>query len=137
MTSFTEKLPESSEIMYSPTLMLENIWYHYSTQRGQNAQEIVNFYQFKSGPREFKIEAKFTISFEFSPLQVKWWHHIFSSMKKVFYMGVFYQIKFNKGSPWISKFKRILIFLWGKYRSSWIIMKFQICTCMKLLIQIK
>ena len=30
-TSFTRKMPESSDFMYSSFLMLENIWYHHFT----------------------------------------------------------------------------------------------------------
>ena len=49
---------------------------------GPNSQEIVKFYQFILGSLGLTIGTKFTISYEFSRLQVKWWYHIFSSMKK-------------------------------------------------------
>ena len=43
VTSFTRKMPESSDSMYSSIFMLENIWYHHFTWSGPNSQEIVNF----------------------------------------------------------------------------------------------
>ena len=49
---------------------------------GRNSQEIGNFYQFILGSQGLTIGTKFTISCEFSRLQVKWWYHMFSSMKK-------------------------------------------------------
>ena len=47
---FTQKMPESSGSMYSSILMLENIWYYHFTWSGPNSQEIVNLFQFSSGP---------------------------------------------------------------------------------------
>ena len=82
VTTFTQKMSESSDSMYSSILILENIWYHHFTYSGPNSQEIVNFYQFCLGPPGFTIGAKFTISCEFSPHKVKWWYRMFSSMKK-------------------------------------------------------
>ena len=76
-------MPESSDSVYSYILMLENIiWYHHFTSSGPNSQEIVNLYQFSLGPERLIIGTKFTISCEFSPLKVKRWYHMFSSMKK-------------------------------------------------------
>ena len=43
VTSFTSKMPESSDSMYSSIFMLENIWYHYFNRSGPNSQEIVTF----------------------------------------------------------------------------------------------
>ena len=43
VTSFTRKMPESSDSMYSSIFMLENIRYHYFIRSGPNSQEIVNF----------------------------------------------------------------------------------------------
>ena len=43
VTSFTRKMPESSDSMYSSIFMLENIWYHHFNRGGPNSQEIVNF----------------------------------------------------------------------------------------------
>ena len=76
-TIFAQKMPESSGSMYSSILMLGNIWYYHFTWSGPNSQEIVNLFQFSSGPRGPTIGTKFTISCEFSPLQVKWWCHVF------------------------------------------------------------
>ena len=73
--------------MYFSILMLENTWYHHFTWSGPNWQEIVNFFRFNSGTRGPTIGTKFTISCEFAPHQVKWWHRMFSSMKKEEYMG--------------------------------------------------
>ena len=85
-TSFTQKMPESSDSMYSSILMLENIWPHHFTWSGPNSHVIVNLFQFSLGPRGPTIGKKLTISCEFGPLQVKWWYHMFSSMKKEEYM---------------------------------------------------
>ena len=83
VTTFTQQMPESSDSVYSYILMLENIiWYHHFTSIGPNSQEIVNLYQFSLGPEGLIIGTKFTISCEFSPLKVKRWYHMFSSMKK-------------------------------------------------------
>ena len=41
VTSFTRKMPESSDFMYSSIFMLENIWYHHFTRSGQNSQNLV------------------------------------------------------------------------------------------------
>ena len=43
VTSFTRKMPESSDSMYFSIFMLENIWYHHFTRSEPNSQEIVNF----------------------------------------------------------------------------------------------
>ena len=80
-TIFAQKMPESSGSLYSSVLMLGNIWYYHFTCSGPNSQEFVNLFQFSSGPRGRTIGTKFTISCEFSPLQVKWWCHVFSNMK--------------------------------------------------------
>ena len=44
------------------------------------------FVQYSSGPWVLTVGIKFTISCEFGPLQVKWWCHMFSNMKKKEYM---------------------------------------------------
>ena len=75
-------MPESSDSMYSSILMLENIWSHHFTQSGPNSQEIVNLLQFSLGTRGPTIGKELSISCEFGSLQVKWWYHMFSSMKK-------------------------------------------------------
>ena len=74
-------MPEISDSLYPSILMLQNIWYHHFTWSGPNSQEIVNLFQFSSGPQGPTIGTKFTISCEFGPLQVKWWCHMFSNMK--------------------------------------------------------
>ena len=80
-TIFTQKKPESSGSKYSSILMLESIWCHRFAWSGSNSQEIVNLFQFNSVLQGPTIGTKFTISYEFGPLQVKWWCHIFSKMK--------------------------------------------------------
>ena len=76
-TTFTRKMPRSSDSMYSFYFMLENIWHHHFTWSGPNSQEIVNFVPIV-GPRGPELNwNKFTISCEFDPLQVKWWYHVF------------------------------------------------------------
>ena len=67
--------------MYSFYFMLENIWYHHFTWSGPNSQEILNFVPIV-GPQGPELNwKKFTSSCEFNPLQVKWWYHLFSSIK--------------------------------------------------------
>ena len=46
----------------------------------------MNLFQFSLGPGGPTLETKFTISCEFGPVQVKWWCHMFSNMKKEEYM---------------------------------------------------
>ena len=77
----TQKMPEILGSIHFSIVMLENTWYHHFIWSGPNSQEIVNFFQFSSGPRGPTIGTKFTISCEFGPLQVKWWRHMFSNMK--------------------------------------------------------
>ena len=85
-TTFTRKMLESSDSMYSSFFMLENIWRHHFTWSGPNSQEIVNFVPIV-GLRRPKLKwNKFTISCEFDPLQAKWWYHMFSSIKMKEYM---------------------------------------------------
>ena len=79
-TSFTQRMPEISVSMYPSILMLGDIWNYHFTLSGPNLQEIVNLFQFSSGPRGPTIGTKFTISCEFYPLQVKWWCHMFSNI---------------------------------------------------------
>ena len=43
-------------------------------------------FQFSLGPRGLIIGRKFKISCEFVPLQVKWWYHMFSTVKMEEYM---------------------------------------------------
>ena len=69
---FTQKMTESSGPMYSSTLMLGNVWYYHFAWSGPNSQKIVNLFQFSSGPWGPTIGTKFTISWKFGPLQVKW-----------------------------------------------------------------
>ena len=69
---FIQQMPESSGSMYSSILMLENMLYHHFTWSGSNSQEIVNLFQFNSGPLGPAVVTKFTSSCEFCPLQVKW-----------------------------------------------------------------
>ena len=73
-------MPESSGSMYSSILMLENIYHHF-TWSGSNSQEIVNWFQFNSGPQGLKIGTKFTISYEIGPPKVKLWCYTFPNMK--------------------------------------------------------
>ena len=70
-------MPESSGSIYSFILMLGNLWYYHFTWSGANLQEIVNLFQFSSGPWGPTIGWEFTISCEFDPLQLKWWCHVF------------------------------------------------------------
>ena len=51
VTSFTRKMPESSDSMYSSIFMLENIWYHHFTWSAQNSQEIVDYVPIQFGSR--------------------------------------------------------------------------------------
>ena len=70
-TTFTRKMSRSSDFMYFPYIILENIWYHHFTWSGSNSQEIVNFVPLM-GPWGPELNwNKFTISCEFNPLQVK------------------------------------------------------------------
>ena len=85
-TSYTQKMPEISDSMYSSFFMLENIRHYHFTWNGLNSQESVNFLRFSSGPWGPTIGAKFTISREFSPFQAKWWYLTFSSLKKEEYI---------------------------------------------------
>ena len=84
-TSFTRKMPNSSNSMYSSIFMLGNIWYYNFTWSGPSLQEIVYFISIYFGSQKTRIGAKFTISCEFGPLQVKLWY-TFSSMKMEEYM---------------------------------------------------
>ena len=43
MTSFTWKVAESPDSIYSSIFMLESIWYHNFTWSGPNSQETLNF----------------------------------------------------------------------------------------------
>ena len=72
-TSFTPKILERSDSMYSSILMLENIWYDYFAWSVPNSQEIVNLLQFSSVHCGTTNGKKLTISCAFGPLQVKWW----------------------------------------------------------------
>ena len=66
--------------------MLENIWHKDFTCSGPNSLEIASFVSIVGhwGP---KLNwNKFTISFEFDLIQVKWWHHMYSSIKMEEYM---------------------------------------------------
>ena len=63
-----------------------NVWYHHFTWSGPNSQDIASFFPFV-GPRGPELNwNKFTISCEFGTLQVKWWYHMFSSIKMEEYM---------------------------------------------------
>ena len=76
----------SSNSLCSSYFMLENIKHHHFTWSGPNLLEIVNFVPI-AGLRGPKLNwNKFTISFEFDPLQVKWWYHMFSRIKMEEYM---------------------------------------------------
>ena len=85
-TMFTQKMPESSGSMYSSILMLENIRSHHFTWSEPNSNELWFFFQFSLGPWGPTIATKFINSCGFGPLQVKWWFHMFSNMKKKEYM---------------------------------------------------
>ena len=71
-TIFAPKMPQSSGSMYFSILMLGNVLYYHFTWCGPNLQEIVNFFKFSLGPWGHTIGKKFTISYEFGPLQAKW-----------------------------------------------------------------
>ena len=76
-----EKCQKAQIPCIPPFFMLENISYHHFTWSGPNSQEIVSFFSFV-GPRGPKLNwNKFTISCEFGTLQVKWWYHMFFSIK--------------------------------------------------------
>ena len=84
--NFTQKMPESSASMYSSCFMRENIWSYNFTWSGPNSQEIESFFPFVS-PRGPELTwNKFTFFCEFGTLQVKWWYHVFSSIKVHEYM---------------------------------------------------
>ena len=53
-TNFTQKMPKSSDSMYSSIFMLENICYHNFTWTGPNFHEIANFISI-IGPRGLKL----------------------------------------------------------------------------------
>ena len=85
-TTFTRKMPGSSDSMYSSYFMFENIWHHHFTWSGLNSQKIVDFVPIV-GPHGLKLNwNKFIISCKYDPLQVKWWYHMFSSIKMEEYM---------------------------------------------------
>ena len=73
-TSFTWKMLESSDSMYSSIFMLENTWYYNFTWSGPNSQEIVNFDSIM-GPRGPELN--------WNKIQ---WYHMFFSMKMDEYM---------------------------------------------------
>ena len=83
---FYSKMPKSSNPIYSSFFMLENIWYHHFTRSGPNSQEIVSFFSFVGPQRPELNWNKFTISCEFGTLEVKWWHHMFSSIEMEEYL---------------------------------------------------
>ena len=56
--------------MYSSILMLENIEYHHFNWSESILEEIVNLFQFNSGPWGPTIWIKFPVSYELGPLQV-------------------------------------------------------------------
>ena len=82
----TLKMPRSSDFMYSSYFMLENIWHHHFTWSGPTSQEIVNFVPIVGPWRPELYWNKFTISYEFDPLQVKWWYQMFPRIKIELYM---------------------------------------------------
>ena len=74
VTSFTEKMPESLDSIYSSSLMLENmilLFYLKQMEFTRNLFKFVNLFKFSSGPLGPTIGTKFTISSEFGPFQVK------------------------------------------------------------------
>ena len=79
-------MPESSDSMYSSILMLENIWYHHFTWSVSNSQEIGNLFEVSPSPRGPTNGKKTHNLREFGPLQVKWWYHMFSSIKREEYV---------------------------------------------------
>ena len=79
--TLTRKMPRSSDSLYSSYFMLENIQHHYFTWSGPNSQEIVNFVPIVGSWGPELNWNKFTISCEFDTLQVKWWYHMFFSIK--------------------------------------------------------
>ena len=56
VTIFAQKVPESLGFIYSYILLLGNIWYYHFTWSGPNSQEIVNLFQFSSGPGNPQLE---------------------------------------------------------------------------------
>ena len=85
-TSFTQKMPERSDSIYSSILIQENIWWHNFSWSSPNSQELVNLFQFSSGPRGSTIGEKLKIPCEFDPRQLNWWCHMFSRGKIEEYM---------------------------------------------------
>ena len=81
VTTFTWKMPESSDSMYSYFFMLENMWYHYFTWSALNSQDNVNFVAIGSSWGPKLNWSKFTISCKFGTLQEKRRYHMFSSIK--------------------------------------------------------
>ena len=87
-TTFTQKMPRSSDSMYSSYFMLENIWHHHFTWSGPNSQETMNFVPIVDTRSPELNWNKFTISCQLDQLQVKWWYHTFSSIKMEEYMDL-------------------------------------------------
>ena len=84
-TTFAGIISRSSDSMYFSYFMLENIWQDHLPEVDENSQEIVNFVPIV-GPLVPELNwNKFTISWEFGPVQVKW-YHLFSGIKMEEYM---------------------------------------------------
>ena len=79
-------MPECTSSMYSPFFVLENISHHHFTWIRPNSWEIVNFVPIEGPSVPDLYWNKFIISYEFGPLQVKWWHQMFFSVKMEQYM---------------------------------------------------
>ena len=77
---FYSKNAKKLRFHYSFDFMLENMWHHHFTRSEPNSQEIVNFVLIV-GPRGPELNWN-----KFDPLQVKWWYHVFSSIKMEEYM---------------------------------------------------
>ena len=108
-TIFTRKVPRSSDSMYSFYFLLENIWHPYFTWSRPNSQEIMNFAPIVGSRGPELNWNKFKISCEFDPLDIRWWYHMFSSIKMEEYMepelsGFFLSKNWRqKYSAWVSR----------------------------------
>ena len=79
VTSLIPEMSESSDFLYSPIFIPENIWYHYFTWSERVYKKLWILFQFSLCPPGSIIGKKITISCEFVPLQLKWWYHKFST----------------------------------------------------------
>ena len=83
VTFFTQKMSESSNsiLAYSSILMISPFYLKWT-----EVTRDCKFLKFSLSPWGLTIGTKITIPSEFCPFQVKWWYHMFSSVKKEEYI---------------------------------------------------